>query len=168
MVSLDHNIATLTGHDTFHSTGGIACVTPPGESQQNIIRSYERKQNFAKDQILKSGQSACPVTFDQPLYIKAKSLWSPRIENVSLHQALWISPYKCHMGAIGYIMSGSGLDVLWLTVYADATVHHMLNGHAYARALRAHFLASAALTTLLLTENRLDDVGVDQLRQKLL
>ena len=34
----DHNIATLTGHDTFHSMGGIACVTPPGEHQQNVIR----------------------------------------------------------------------------------------------------------------------------------
>ena len=29
---------------------------------------------FAKDQILKSGQSACPVTFDHPLYIKASEI----------------------------------------------------------------------------------------------
>ena len=34
----DHNIATLTGHDTFHSMGGIACVTPPGEPQMNVIQ----------------------------------------------------------------------------------------------------------------------------------
>ena len=26
----DFNAATLTGHYTFHSMGGIACVTPPG------------------------------------------------------------------------------------------------------------------------------------------
>ena len=26
----DFNVATLTGHNTFHSMGGIACVTPPG------------------------------------------------------------------------------------------------------------------------------------------
>ena len=68
------------------------------------------------------------------------------------------------MGAIGYIMNGSGLDVLWQTVYADATVHHKLN--AYARALRAHFLTSTAFTTLLLTGTHLDDVYVDQLRRK--
>ena len=34
----DHNIATLTGHDTSHSMGGIACVTPPGETQMNVIQ----------------------------------------------------------------------------------------------------------------------------------
>ena len=35
----DINIATLTGHDTFHSMGGIACITPPGETrQQNLKR----------------------------------------------------------------------------------------------------------------------------------
>jgi len=73
-----------------------------------------------------------------------------------------------YMGAIGYIMGGNGLDVLWQTVYADATVQHMLNGHAYARALRAHFLTSAALTTLLLSQPHcLDDVDTNQLRQKL-
>ena len=26
----DYNIVTLTGHNTMHSMGGIACVTPPG------------------------------------------------------------------------------------------------------------------------------------------
>lgn len=25
----DFSVATVTGHNTFHSTGGIACVTPP-------------------------------------------------------------------------------------------------------------------------------------------
>ena len=27
----DFNVATLTGHNTFHAMGGIACVTPPGK-----------------------------------------------------------------------------------------------------------------------------------------
>ena len=26
----DFNVATLTGYNTFHTMGGIACVTPPG------------------------------------------------------------------------------------------------------------------------------------------
>ena len=47
-------------------------------------------------------------------------------------------------------MAGSGLDVLWETVYALNTVVHMLSGHAYARALRAHIITIAALTSLLL------------------
>ena len=37
-----------------------------------------------------------------------------------------------YMGSIGYVMAGSGLDVLLETVYAPNTVVHMLSGHAYA------------------------------------
>lgn len=45
---------------------------------------------------------------------------------------------------------GSGLDTLWEQVYAKASVVHMVSGHAYARALRAHFLTQKALGTILL------------------
>ena len=70
------------------------------------------------------------------------------------------------MGAIGYIMNGSGLDAPRKQfMQTQLYVHHMLNGHI-ARALRAYFLTSAALTTLLLTETHLEDV--DQLRRKYL
>ena len=268
----DHNIATLTGHDTFHSMGGIACVTPPGEHQQNVIRRpitvpsasvigsygkvpihtyrkpfvpglksinitaleitdktesvklaerldcfwrasyilkpancplwsgfmqiiYDGENSdmsrveilpfinldptkettiytalcFAKDQIEKAGQSVCPVTFDQPLYMKASEIIaaSPELKTCLVTRLGGFHLIMSYMGAIGYIMGGSGLDVLWQTVYAGATVQHMLNGHAYARALRAHFLTSAALTTLLLSQpHSLDDVDTNQLCQK--
>ena len=56
------------------------------------------------------------------------------------------------MGAVGYIMSGSGLDDIWGTVYAKASVVHMLTGHAYARALRAHFMTQLALAVVVLQE----------------
>ncbi len=124
---------------------------------------------FAKDQIEKAGQSVCPVTFDQPLYIKASEIIaaSPELKTCLVARLGGFHLIMSYMGAIGYIMGGSGLDALWQTVYAGATVQHMLNGHAYARALRAHFLTSAALTTLVLSQPHcLDDVDTNQLRQK--
>ncbi|KAG1698819.1 hypothetical protein GQR58_005644 [Nymphon striatum] len=72
------------------------------------------------------------------------------------------------MGAIGYSMDGSGLDVLWQTVYAGATVQHMLNGHAYARALRAPLSdISRANNPSPIKPHCLDHVDTNQLRQKL-
>lgn len=34
----DFNVATLAGHNTFHSMGGIACVTPPGTVDNSLIK----------------------------------------------------------------------------------------------------------------------------------
>ena len=40
-----------------------------------------------------------------------------------------------YLGSVGYIMSGTGIETLWETVYAGNTVIHKLTGHAYVRAL---------------------------------
>ena len=45
-----------------------------------------------------------------------------------------------YMGGVGHLMRGSGLEELIETVYAGKTVDHIMNGKAYARALRAHML----------------------------
>ena len=55
-----------------------------------------------------------------------------------------------YMGAMGAIMSGSGLTDLWSTVYAPNSVIHMSQGHAYERALKAHLLTAVTLVTLML------------------
>ena len=34
----DFNIATLTGHNTFHAMGGIACVTPPEKVEKCPVK----------------------------------------------------------------------------------------------------------------------------------
>ena len=34
----DFNVATITGHNTFHSMGGIACVTPPGSVRNSPVK----------------------------------------------------------------------------------------------------------------------------------
>lgn len=53
------------------------------------------------------------------------------------------------LGSVGNIMSGSGLEELWESVHAKGSIPQMMNGHAYSRALQAHFLTQAALSTLL-------------------
>ena len=69
-----------------------------------------------------------------------------------------------YMGSIGNIMTGSGLEELWESVYAKGSVVHMMSGHAYARALRAHFLTQAALAKMLLqTPSCLDEIDTDKL-----
>ncbi len=88
----------------------------------------------------------CPVTFDQPLYIKAAEIVqaSPDLSKI----CVWLGGFHLlmsYMGSIGYIMGGSRLDALWESVYEPNTVIHMMTGHAYAHALHAHLLSSAAI-----------------------
>ena len=56
------------------------------------------------------------------------------------------------LGAIGYLMAGSGLQEIMELVYAPNAVVHILSGKAYARAVRAHLLVDAALNALLLAD----------------
>ncbi len=56
-----------------------------------------------------------------------------------------------YLGAVGFKMGGSGLETLWETVYPSGSVIHMMTGHAYSQAVRAHLLTSAALHAMLLS-----------------
>ena len=71
------------------------------------------------------------------------------------------------LGSLGYVMGGSGLDV-FKTVYAPGTVPHIMSGHAYSRAFRAHLLASSALLFTLLDDESMIINGIDQSISKLL
>ena len=42
-------------------------------------------------------------------------------------------------------MKGSGIEELWGTVYAKATVPHLMSGHAFSRSVRANLLTVVAL-----------------------
>ena len=67
------------------------------------------------------------------------------------------------MGAVGNIMGGSGLKELWSLIYAVDSVEKMLNGHAYGRALRAHFLTQLALKIVILRKAEIDDLTIEQI-----
>ena len=51
-----------------------------------------------------------------------------------------------HLGSIGYLMGGSGLEGLFEAVYSKNKVHHIMSGKAVSRALTAHLLVESALT----------------------
>lgn len=112
---------------------------------------------FAAKECDRLGQSTCFVTFDQPLYAKASEIIASSDNNYLQMISLRLGGFHLLMsflGAIGYMMSGSGLEELWCLVYARNSVIHMISGHAYARALRAHFLTQRALLYTLLESSR--------------
>ncbi|KAE8746250.1 hypothetical protein FOCC_FOCC007122, partial [Frankliniella occidentalis] len=94
-------------------------------------------------------QKHCIVTFDLPLYVKAKSIADECLPNI-IPRLGGFHTLMSFMGAAGHIMNGSGLEELWQTVYAENSIPKMLGGHAYSRALRAHILTRLALITVVL------------------
>ena len=61
-------------------------------------------------------------------------------------------------------MCGSGIEELWKSVYVPKSVVHMLTGHAYSRALRAHLLTCAAFVSLAFeTPGCLTGINIDRL-----
>ena len=104
----------------------------------------------------------CPVTFDQPLYIKAVEILE---QHKSELKSLFIRIGSFHnlmsfMGA----MADSGLTDLWETVYDPNTAAQMETGHDYARAFRAHILSAVAVTKLILdVSSEADKINYDEL-----
>lgn len=252
----DHNVCTLDGYNTFHSMGGICCVTPrTGVSNQGVIRKLERVPkshelaskfnipiiccnhldnnklglqsitfndatqlllgdrdkfpaayclhiwaqclqipnvpswrgymealshaedyevtqvyclpfvnmppsnydtinsvlNHAHVECLRINQKTSFVTFDQPLYAKARELLANDQNNLKgvIVRLGGFHMLMSFLGTIGKIMNGSGLKELLATAYASNTIDHMLTGHAFSRAIRGHLLVYAALGTII-------------------
>jgi len=113
----------------------------------------------------KHGLRICPVTFDQPLYIKAAEIVasSQNLEKVIVRLG-GFHLLMSYLGSIGHIMTGSGIADLWQTVYAKGSVIHMLYGYAFSRAIRAHILTLSVLIGVLLgTSGTLDGIDKDHL-----
>lgn len=96
----------------------------------------------------KKNQKSCILTFDQSLLQKASEIVYAKDFSIILrlggfHLLMYF------MSAVGFIMSGSGLEDL-SKIYATVTVGHMIGGHAYSRVFRSHFLTRWDLTILLL------------------
>ena len=105
---------------------------------------------FVIDQAKKINVKTPCITFDQPLWLKATGI----IEEASLDIVCRLGGFHTMMSFLGSmceLMKGSGLEDLFAEVYAEHTVTHIMSGKAVSRALRAHFLAEAALTSLLIT-----------------
>ena len=102
--------------------------------------------SFAKKICGEKGFKFAPVTFDQPLYIKAAEIIAakPGLNAVLFAMLGGFHMVMSYMGSIGYIMSGSGIEQLWEESYAPASVKHMISGHHYSRALRDNYISAAA------------------------
>lgn len=69
-----------------------------------------------------------------------------------------------YLGCIGYIMSGSGLADVLAICYAKCSVVKMLQGHAYARAIRGHNLVYLSVCKLILAEIDFSPTEIDFLQ----
>ena len=95
----DFNVATLRGHDTFHAMGGIACVTPAGNSEKFRIKRIVDIPHA--DIIGKYGR--VPIkTFSKPLV--------PALRSVTVEALQEIPPQENPI---------SSLDLFWMLGYVS-------------------------------------------------
>ena len=86
------------------------------------------------------------------------------MQNLEIDQSVygrsqaWRIPYTSYMGAIGFIMGGSGLSELWSIMYAANSIGKMLTGHSFARSLRAHFLTQLGLGVHFMQNLEIDQI----------
>lgn len=100
------------------------------------------------------GQTTTFITFDQPLYLKAREIIASRVGDSELSNVKvrlgGFHLLMSFMGAVGYIMNDSGLRELFNTIYAVNSTDKIMTGHAYARAVRAHIMAHTVLAKLII------------------
>lgn len=113
-------------------------------------------------------QSTVFVTFDLPLYIKAREILEcikqQNDSNLSSVVAVLGGFHMAmsYMGGVGFIMEGSGFTEAVCEIYAENSAVHILSGHAYARAIRAHSLIHLALSELIFCSMELSETQKSQ------
>ena len=90
------------------------------------------------------------ITFDQPLFIKAFEISKAKSMNIVIRLGGFHLLMMSFLGGIGTIIGGSELVETMEAIYAQNSVVHMLDGKAYARALRCHFLIESSLQQIIL------------------
>ena len=82
------------------------------------------------------------ITFDQPLYIKARDLVA---QDGSLNQVVvrlgGFHMLMTFLNCIGHVMVGTGLKEAWSLIDAPNSVETMLHGYAFPRCIRGYLLA---------------------------
>lgn len=116
---------------------------------------------YALENAKRYNHDVCIITFDQPLYAKAREIVSAAPEGSEVSKiVVRLGGFHLLMsffGAIGQIMQGSGIKEVLSLIYATNSLDKMLNGHAYARAVRAHTLLHLTLATIISEELVIDD-----------
>lgn len=96
----DFNVATVTGHNTFHSMGGIDCVTPPGVVENTPVK---RSVNVTSAEIIGSFGNVPIKTYSKPAVPGLKSVL--------------IGPMKPPAEVPALLLSARALDSLWTVGY---------------------------------------------------
>ena len=91
------------------------------------------------------------ITFDQPLFIKAFEISKAKSMIIVIRLGVF-HLLMSFLGGIGTIMGGSGLTETMETIYPQNSVVHVLDGKAYAKALRCHFLIESSLQQIILNK----------------
>ncbi|KYN22380.1 hypothetical protein ALC57_05222 [Trachymyrmex cornetzi] len=146
-------------------------VNNPPSSFDTIFTVLVQAASYSK----KHEQTICFVTFDQPLWQKGREILGnvdPDNDPFNLSCIrLRLGGFHLVMsflGAVGYIMDGSGLREAFLEIYAENSADKALSGHAYSRAIRGHFLVQLALTHIILSSMELTETDRAQLDALLL
>jgi len=115
--------------------------------------------HFAVTKSNESNQKTTFVTFDLPLYMKAKDIvhtHGKELSNVIVRLG-GFHLLMSFLGCIGYLMTNSGLQEILDTICAPNSVEKLLTGHAYSRAVRAHSLTHLALSKLIFERIKLTE-----------
>ncbi|KYN10940.1 hypothetical protein ALC57_16910 [Trachymyrmex cornetzi] len=147
---------------TYHTSKIIPVpfIKNPPSDYDTIFTSLVQ----AAKQCQKQEQKIVFVTFDQPLYHKARGiLASIDLDNDPYNlSSIQVRLGGFHLlmsflGAIGFIMDGSGLKEAFCEIYAENSSDKALSGHEYARGIRRHFLVQLALSELIFSSMELSD-----------
>lgn len=118
----------------------------------------------ARDNMLHYKLKFVFITFDQPLFWKAWEILSSidpdndpyGLKSIKLRLG-GFHTIMSFLGSKGFLMDSSGLKEALSTIYASNSVDKMLTGHAYARALRGHFLVHLALSNIVFSSIHFTD-----------
>lgn len=118
----------------------------------------------AAKQCQKQEQKIFFETFDQPLYHKVREILAcidldNDPYNLTSIQVRLGGFYllMSFLGAIGFIMDGSGLKEAFCKIYAENSSDKAISRHAYARAIGGHFLVQLALSELIFSSMELSN-----------
>ena len=108
------------------------------------------------DRASKMGIKTVIITFDQPLYWKARAILEAASESFAASDVILrlggFHTILSFLAAFDHIMAGSGLKEAIIKCYAENSTELMLKGKAYARAVRAHHLTKLTLATIIFKE----------------
>lgn len=118
--------------------------------------------------VLNECMKTCIITFDQPLYIKARDIVEAQIFD-EIHMVVRFGGFHLlgsYMFCIGQIMAESGIKEIFCIIYAKGSVEKVISGHSYGLWLlmvRAHIILQLALSQLLFAEIKKDNVELQEL-----